>query len=119
MTVHLGGFDFPNAPRVEMEDEAELRGMPLFGSGEAQNYTGHMKSQIILKGKLTGVDCYTDRDTLRALPAGGTKVNFYATEISFGSLVSPKLVWVRTTKFIHPVGVINQVDFIITIEEDT
>ena len=119
MTVHLGGYDFINAPRVEMTDEAELKGMPLFGSGESQSFTGNTKAAIVLKGKLTGANCYADRDTLRLLPYGGSKVNFYATEILYGTAVSPKEVWVRNTKFIHSVGVINQVDFIITLEEDT
>lgn len=119
MTVKLGTYTFVNEPRISFGIDVALAGKKKYGGGTTFDYTGHSPLTIVLSGKLTGSNCYTDRDTLIALAKGGSKVDFYADTISYGSAASPKSVWIKKMTFEHPVGKIEQVSYTITLVEET
>ena len=119
MTVKLGTFTFVNEPRISFGVDVDLAGKKKFGGGTTFDYTGHSPLTIVLSGKLTGSNCYTDRDTLIALAKGGSKVDFYADTIGYGSETSPKQVWIESLSFTHVAGKPNQVAYRIVLREET
>jgi len=119
MTVKLGTYTFANEPQIDFDIEADLANKFKFGSGTTLDYTGHSGLRVVLTGKLTGASAYADRDTLIGLLKDGSKVDFYADTIGYGSAASPKQVWIKKMSFGHPVGKLNQVPYTITLLEET
>lgn len=120
MTVSLGGYDFDPMPEVVLGSEAEYAKQPTFLGGTGLEFTGYMPILITLDGELTGVDCYTDRDTLIDLLTGGVELEFYADTINYGSAGSPKLVTIKSYNFVHEKGVgQDNVPFQIVLEVAT
>ena len=119
MTVKLSTYTFVNEPQIDFDIDAKLSEKPKFGGGTTRDYTGHSDLAITLSGRLTGSNCYSDRDTLIGLLKDGSKVNFYADTIGYGSAGSPKSVWIRKMSFGHPVGKLNQVPYTIVLVEET
>jgi len=119
MTVKLGTYTFSNEPSVSIGGEAELAEKKLLFGGTTKDYTGAKTIVITLEGELTGANRYTDRDTLMAILTAGSKVDFYADTIGYGSAASPKQVWVKGYNFIHTRGEPMKVPFQIILEEET
>ena len=119
MTVKLSSYTFVNEPEIDFDVKAELADKFKFGSGTTLDYTGISSLKITLAGKLTGANAHADRDTLIGLLKGGVKVDFYADTIGYGSVASPKSVWIKKMSFGHPVGKLNQVPYTITLLEET
>ena len=119
MTVKLGSYTFVNEPQVDFGLDASLAEKKKFGGGTTFDCSGHGALTITLTGMLTGDTCYTDRDTLLGLLKAGSKVDFYADTISYGSVGFPKSVWIRSMNFNHPVGKVKQVPYTIVLAEET
>ena len=119
MTVKLDAYEFDPAPSISIGSEAELAEKKILFGGTTKEYTGVKVILITLEGQLTGANRYTDRNALMAIISGGVKVNFYADTITYGSVGSPKSVWVRGYNFIHTRGDPNVVPFQIILEVET
>lgn len=119
MTVKLGAFDFVNEPQIDFGLDADLAGKEKFGGGTTYDHTGNSGLTITLTGKLTGANAHSDRDALIGLLKAGSKVDFYADTVGYGSAGSPKSVWIRKMSFGHPVGKLNQVPYTIVLVEET
>lgn len=119
MTVKLGSHTFENEPSVEIGTDALLAAQQKHGGGQKKDYAGQGVIAIKLEGKLTGANKFTDRDALLALISGGSTIDFYADAIEYGSLGSPKSVWVKAIKFVHTVGTPRKIPYVIMLEEET
>jgi len=120
MTTKLDTFTFPFEPEIRFEREhsvAQKEVLKKFGTSKEWLGAGSLK--ITLTGRLSGTNCYSDRDSLLTLFATkNTTVNFYSDTIGFGSAGSPKNVWLLNCVFIHSTGLKNVVDYTISLEED-
>ena len=119
MTTKLGSYTFVNEPEIDFGINAAIVERKKYAGGTGLDYAGHGPLNIVLKGILTGDNCYTDRDTLIALLKAGNEVDFYSEAISYGTSGSPKSVYIRDMSFGHPVGKIKQVPFTINIAEES
>ena len=119
MTTKLGTYTFVNEPEIDFSLNASIVERQKYVGGAGLDYTGNGPLKIVLKGILTGDNCYTDRGTLIAMLKAGNKVDFYSEAISYGSAGSPKSVYVDSMSFGHPVGKLKQVPFTIGLEEET
>jgi len=119
MTTKLGAYTFVNEPEIDFSLNAAIVERQKYAGGTGLDYAGHGPLKIVLKGVLTGSNCYTDRDTLIGMLKAGNKVDFYSEAISYGSPGSPKSVYVEDMSFGHPVGKLNQVPFTISLKEES
>ena len=120
MTTKLDTFTFPIEPAIRFErDHKVARKDVLKKFGTTKEWMGANSMRIVLTGRLTGSNCYTDRDSLLNLSATkNTAINFYSDTIGYGSEGSPKTVWLLSCVFIHPTGAKNALDYTITLEVD-
>lgn len=119
MTVKLSTFTFVNEPQIDVGIDEDLADKRKFGGGTTFDGVGHGALKITLSGMLTGANAHSDRDTLIGLLKGDAKVDFYADTIGYGSIESPKSVWIKSMGFNHPVGKLNQVPYTIVLLEET
>jgi len=120
MTTKLDTFTFTIEPEIRFEREHNIaRKDVLKKFGTTKEWMGASSLRMILNGRLSGANCYTDRDSLLNLFATkNTTVSFYSDAIGFGSAGSPKTVWLVNCVFIHPRGAKNIIDYTITLEEE-
>jgi len=120
MTTKLDTFTFPIEPEIRFEREHTVaRKEVLKKFGTAKEWMGASSLRIVLSGRFSGANCYTDRDGVLSLFATkNAAVGFYSDTISFGSAGSPKTVWLISYVFVHPRGAKNIVDYTVTLEED-
>jgi len=118
MTTKLDTFTFPIEPEIRFEREHNVaRKEVLKKFGTTKEWMGASSLRISLNGRLSGGNCYTDRDSLLNLFATkNSTVNFYSDTIGFGSAGSPKTVWLVSCVFTHPRGAKNIVDYTIAVE---
>jgi hypothetical protein len=118
VTTKLDAFIFPIEPEIRFERNHKVaRKDVLKKFGTTKEWMGANSLRITLNGRLSGSNCYTDRDTLLNLFATkNSTVNFYSDTISYGSEGSAKTVWLINCVFIHPRGAKNLVDYTITLE---
>lgn len=119
MTVKLDTYTFSPKPQITIGSQADLADQQKYGGGTTKDYTGCGPIIIKLEGELTGANRYTDRDALMAILTAGAKVDFYADDITYGSVGSPKSVWVKGYEFAHASGEPDPVPFTILLEEET
>jgi hypothetical protein len=119
MTTKLGTYTFVNEPEIDFGINAAIVERQKYAGGTGLDYAGHGPLNIVLKGILTGDNCYTDRGTLITMLKTGNKVDFCSEAISYGTPGSPKSVYIRDMSFGHPVGRVKQVPFTISLEEET
>lgn len=119
MVTVIGAHYFSVEPAVDWHIEAELVGQQLAKAGKKRDYAGHGDLMMTLTGSLEGVNCYTDRDTLKEYVSDGVKKQFYSTTISYGTSGSPKSVWMKSLEVHHPQGIPQYVEFIIVLVEET
>ena len=119
MTVKLGSYIFTAEPEILFELEADLAERRKYGGGTTLSHVGVGPLRITLTGRLTGPNRYTDRDTLLGLLKSGSKQEFYADTIGYGSADSPKQVWIESLSFTHVAGKPNQVAYRIILREET
>jgi hypothetical protein len=120
VTTKLDTFTFPVEPEIRFEREHNIaRKEVLKKFGTSKEWMGASSLRITLTGRLSGSNCYTDRDSLLSLFATkNSPVNFYSDTIDFGSDASPKSVWLVSVVFIHPRGAKSLIDYTIVLEED-
>jgi len=120
MTTKLDTFTFPIEPEIRFEREHSVaRKEVLKKFGTTKEWMGAGSLRISLNGRLSGANCYTDRDSILNLFATkNTTVSFCSDTIGFGSAGSPKTVWLLNCVFMHPRGAKNIVDYTITLEEN-
>jgi len=120
MTTKLDIFIFLVEPDIRFEREHNVAHKEVLKKfGTSKEWMGAGSLRITLTGRLGGANCYTDRDSLLNLFATkNTTVSFYSDTIGFGSVGSPKTVWLVNCVFIHPRGAKNIVDYTIALEED-
>ena len=120
MATKLDTFTFPVEPEIRLEREHTIaRKEVLRKFGTSKEWMGASSLRITLTGRLSGANCYADRDTILNLFATkDSPVNFYSDTIGFGSESSPKTVWLVSCVFVHPRGAKNIVDYTIVLEED-
>ncbi len=116
MTTKLADHTFSPMPSISIGSEVELAEKKILFGGTTMEQTGVKAVLISIEGELTGENRYTERDTLMAILTGATKVNFYSDTISYGSVGSPKSVWVRGYNFVHIKGSPNGIPFQIIME---
>jgi len=121
VTTRLDTFTFPVEPEVRLEREHRIaRKEVLRKFGTSKEWMGASSLRITLTGRLSGPNCYTDRDSLLSLFASkNSPVSFYSDTIGYGSESSPKSVWLVSCVFIHPRGAKDVVDYTIILEEDS
>jgi len=120
MTTKLDTFTFPYEPEIRLEREHNVAHKDVLKKfGTSKEWTGAGSLKITLTGRLSGSNCYTNRDSLLNLFATKKEpVNFYSDTIGFGSEGSPKSIWLLSCVFVHPTGAKNTVDYTIALEED-
>lgn len=120
MTTKLDTFTFPIEPDIRFEREHNIaRKEVLKKFGTTKEWMGASSLRITLTGRLSGSNCYTDRDSILSLFSTKKQpVDFYSDTIIFGSAASPKSVWLISCVFLHPRGAKNTIDYTITLEED-
>ena len=120
MATKLDTFTFPVEPEIRLEREHTIaRKEVLRKFGTSKEWMGASSLRITLTGRLSGANCYADRDTILNLFATKNQpVSFYSDTIGFGSEASPKTVWLVSVVFVHPRGAKNVVDYTIVLEED-
>jgi len=118
VTTEIDTVSLIPEPEIRFEREHNVaRKDVLKKFGTTKEWMGAGSIRIILNGRLSGTNCYTNRDSLLTLFATkNTTVNFYSDTIGFGSSGSPKIVWLINCVFIHPRGAKNIVDYTITLE---
>jgi len=119
VTVKLGTYTFVSEPEIVFDLDAELAEKPKYGGGMTLTYVGTGAMRITLTGKLTGANRYADRDTLIGLLKSGSKQEFYADSINYGSAAEPKQVWIERMSFSHIAGKPTQVSYTIVLLEET
>ena len=120
MTTKLDTFTFAVEPEIRFEREHGIaRKEVLKKFGAVKEWLGAGSLRITLSGRLSGANCYTDRNLLLALfAAKNAPVGFYSDTIGFGSSGSPKSVWLVSCVFAHPTALRQVVDYTVTLEED-
>jgi len=118
MTTKLDTFTFTVEPEIRLEREHNVVHKEVLKKfGTTKEWMGAASLRIVLNGRLTGLGCYSDRDSILNLFASkNSTVNFYSDTIGFGSAGSPLVVWLINCVFTHPCGAKNVVDYTITLE---
>ena len=121
MVTKLDTFQFPVEPEIRLEKEHRIaRKEVLKKFGTSKEWMGASSLRITLTGRLSGPNCYTDRDKILNLFATkSSPVSFYSDTIGFGSAETPRSVWLVSCVFIHPRGAKNVVDYTIILEENS
>jgi hypothetical protein len=119
VTVKLGTYTFVSEPEIVFDLDAELAEKPKYGGGTTLTHVGNGPLRITLTGKLTGANRYADRDTLIGLLKSGSKQEFYADSIGYGSASEPKQVWISRISFSHIAGKPTQLPYTIVLLEET
>lgn len=119
MTTKVGSFTFIDPqPLVTLGGQQVVEKKQKLFSGTTMDSIAIDVIQITLEGKLMGVDKFTHRDSLIAQLSGGTSVDYYSTDISYGTPGSPKTVFVKSFAFVHPTGG-QEIQYEITLLEAT
>jgi len=118
MTDKLGSFTFDDLPEYKFGMKARLAPRKKYGGKTTHKGTGYEAMAIVLVGMLEGSGAQTDRDSLLTILKSGSKQDFCAESIGYGTPASPKKVWVDGMEFTHPVGVVDQIPYTITLVED-